>query len=59
MNVHYIPVHFHPFYEQLGFSRGQFPISESYYKSAISLPLFPGLTEEEQDYVVEKLSKAL
>ncbi len=59
VNVHYIPVHFHPFYEQLGFSRGQFPISESYYKSAISLPLFPGLTEEEQDYVVEKLSKIL
>ena len=59
VNVHYIPVHYHPFYNEMGFSRGDFPFSESYYESAISLPLFPGLTGDEQDYVVEKLTEAL
>ena len=59
VNVHYIPVHTHPHYKSLGFKWGDFPISEGYYKSAITLPMFPDLTTENQDYVVEKLREAM
>jgi UDP-4-amino-4,6-dideoxy-N-acetyl-beta-L-altrosamine transaminase len=48
VQLHYSPVHLQPYYRRLGFSEGQFPEAESYAKSAISLPLFPGLLEEEQ-----------
>ena len=56
VNVHYIPVHLQPYYRRMGFNPGDFPNTETYYRSAISLPLYYGLTEDEQDYVVEKLS---
>ena len=59
VNVHYIPIHTQPFYQRLGFRRGQFPNAEMYYSRAISLPLFPELTPEVQSSVVEKLKKAL
>lgn len=58
-NVHYIPVHTQPHYQRLGFRQGQFPEAEHYYRGAISLPLFPMMTEAEQDYVVAALRKAL
>jgi len=58
-NVHYIPVHYHPFYKSLGFSKGDFPISEKYYDSAISLPMFPGLKEEDQDFVIENIKNLI
>lgn len=58
-NVHYIPVHTQPHYQRLGFRQGQFPEAEHYYHGAISLPLFPLMTEADQDYVVEVLRKAL
>ena len=41
VNVHYIPIHLHPFYRKLGFNIGDFPNSERYYKTALSLPIFP------------------
>ncbi len=50
--VHYIPVHRMPYYEGLGFRAGDFPHAESYYDECLSLPLYPTLTDEEQDYVV-------
>jgi UDP-4-amino-4,6-dideoxy-N-acetyl-beta-L-altrosamine transaminase len=53
--VHYIPVHMLPFYKSLGFKKGDFPLSESYYSRGISLPMYPGLEDEEQDYVIEKI----
>lgn len=56
VNLHYIPVHTQPYYQALGFGWGDFPEAEQYYREAISLPLHPGLTEEEQDYVVDTLS---
>jgi len=59
VNVHYIPIHTQPYYQQLGFKAGDFPNAERYYAGAISLPLHPGLTEAEQDFVVLQLEKAL
>jgi dTDP-4-amino-4,6-dideoxygalactose transaminase len=59
VNVHYIPVHLQPYYRRMGFAPGDFPNAEAYYSGAISLPLYYGLTDEEQDYVVEELKGAL
>jgi UDP-4-amino-4,6-dideoxy-N-acetyl-beta-L-altrosamine transaminase len=59
VNVHYIPVHTHPYYRRLGFKAGDFPVAEAYYERAISLPLFPGLDEAAQYAVVTALGKAL
>ena len=59
VQLHYIPVHLQPYYRRLGFGEGQFPQSEAYATSAISLPLFPGLTPEEQQRVVHALSRQL
>lgn len=59
VNLHYIPVHTHPWYQELGFEAGQFPKAEQYYKEAITLPLFPEITEEEQDYVISCLRESL
>lgn len=50
--VHYIPVHRMPYYEGLGWRAGDFPRVEEYYAHCLSIPLFPTLTDEEQDYVV-------
>lgn len=59
VNVHYIPIHTQPYYRALGFRSGQFPAAEAYYAGAISIPLFPTLSEEQQDHVVAELKKAL
>lgn len=59
VNVHYIPIHTQPYYQRLGFRRGDFPAAEAYYASALSLPLFPQLTEAEQDRVVAVLRQEL
>ena len=59
VNLHYIPVHLQPYYRQLGFAPGEFPQSERYYSEAISLPLYPKLTETQQDHVVAALREAL
>ncbi|SDX53965.1 UDP-4-amino-4,6-dideoxy-N-acetyl-beta-L-altrosamine transaminase [Roseicitreum antarcticum] len=59
VNVHYIPVHTHPFWRARGFDWGAFPVSEGFYHRAISLPLHTRLTEVEQDQVVTALTRAL
>lgn len=59
VNVHYIPIHTQPHYTRLGFKRGDFPAAEHYYDHAISLPLFPALTEAQQARVVDVLASAL
>lgn len=56
VNVHYIPVHLQPYYRSLGFIPGQFPYAERYYEAALSLPLFPHMTDSEQDLVVNVLA---
>ena len=59
VNVHYIPIHTHPYYQQLGFKVGDFPNSESYYNRAISIPLFHAMTLGQQDEVVNNLKNIL
>ncbi len=60
VNLHYIPVHLQPYYQKnFGFKVGDFPQAEKYYKEAISLPLYPDLTDEQQDYIVETLKDIL
>lgn len=59
VNLHYIPVHLHPYYAAQGFATGDFPQSEDYYRRAISIPLHPNLTQIEQDKVVSTLQAAL
>jgi len=59
VNLHYIPVHTQPYYQQLGFTWGDFPEAEQYYREAISIPLYYGLTEEKQTTVVQCLEKTL
>jgi UDP-4-amino-4,6-dideoxy-N-acetyl-beta-L-altrosamine transaminase len=59
VNVHYLPVHLQPFYRARGFKRGDFPVSETYYDRAISIPLYATLTEAQQDTVVAALKQAL
>ena len=59
VNVHYMPVHAQPYYRQLGFTEGAFPVAENYGAHALSLPLYPELTREQQIFVVDKLKVAL
>ncbi len=59
VNLHYIPVHTQPYYQSLGFQWGAFPEAENYYQEAISLPVYPGLTDADQDKVVETLQKIM
>jgi len=59
VSVHYIPVHTQPYYENMGFKKGDYPNAESYYESTISIPMFQGLTIKMQDEVVNVLKKVL
>lgn len=59
VNVHYIPIHMQPYYERLGFQVGDFPASERYYGRAMSIPLFPSMSDEQQRYVADALGEAL
>lgn len=53
--LHYTPIHLQPYYRRLGFKAGQFPIAEEYSERAMSIPLFPGLSDEQQMRVVRSL----
>lgn len=57
VNLHYIPVHTQPYYQKLGFKEGQFPQAEKYYQEAISIPLYPDLDKNQQNYVVEQVKR--
>lgn len=59
VNVHYTPVHLQPHYRELGFSPLQYPESEAYGESAVTLPLYPTLTHPQQDEVVRALEEVL
>jgi UDP-4-amino-4,6-dideoxy-N-acetyl-beta-L-altrosamine transaminase len=59
VQVHYIPVHLQPYYRALGFKPGDFPEAEAYYGRALTLPLFPGLSDSGQDRVAATLKNAL
>ena len=55
--IHYIPVHLMPYYKDLGCKEGDSPLSEMYYQHCISLPMYPTLTDEEQNYVIELINR--
>ena len=59
VNLHYIPVYRQPYYEERGFKSGHCPEAEQYYAEAISLPLYPSLTEAQQDHVINSLDQAV
>jgi UDP-4-amino-4,6-dideoxy-N-acetyl-beta-L-altrosamine transaminase len=59
VNLHYIPVYHHPYYQSLGFKTDYCLEAEQYYAEAISLPIYPGLTEAQQDLVVRALYEAI
>jgi UDP-4-amino-4,6-dideoxy-N-acetyl-beta-L-altrosamine transaminase len=53
--VHYAPVHTMPYYQKLGYKKGSMPVAESYYEKCLSLPMYPTLTEQEQDFVIKSV----
>ena len=58
--VHYMPIHLHPFYKnKFGYKKGDFPISEKYYERAITLPLFPAMTNKDTDNIIEIVKEIL
>ena len=59
VNLHYIPIYKQPYYRALGFTSDYCPNAERYYQQAITLPLFPSLSDEKQDYVIECVSSLL
>lgn len=59
VNLHYIPVHTQPYYQQLGFKAGQFPQAERYYQEAMSIPMYPSMTEKQQNTVCSTLKAIL
>jgi UDP-4-amino-4,6-dideoxy-N-acetyl-beta-L-altrosamine transaminase len=54
-HVHYIPIHLQPYYQGLGFNKGDYPLAEDYYQRAISLPIYPNLNADEQQYIIHTL----
>ncbi|GLI38493.1 UDP-4-amino-4,6-dideoxy-N-acetyl-beta-L-altrosamine transaminase [Geobacter hydrogenophilus] len=59
VNLHYIPVHTQPYYWAQGFKDGDFPAAEAYYREALSLPLYAGLSAEDQDRVIAAVQEAI
>jgi dTDP-4-amino-4,6-dideoxygalactose transaminase len=59
VQVNYLPVYWHPVFEDLGYRRGMCPVAETYYQEEISLPMYADLSEHDQDRVIEELQRAL
>lgn len=59
VHVHYLPVYLHPYYQNLGYKKGICPIAEAWYESALTIPLFPKMTEEDVQSVIEGVIKVL
>jgi dTDP-4-amino-4,6-dideoxygalactose transaminase len=59
VNLHYTPVHRHPYYENLGFKKNDFSQAENFHRKAISIPMYAMLQDEQQKYVVETLRKVI
>ena len=59
VNVHYIPVYLQPYYQKLGYMKGLCPNAEEYYSRAITLPLYPKMTDEDISYVISKVKEAI
>jgi len=52
VNVHYIPVYRQPYYQKLGYGKDLCPKAEAFYSEAMSIPMYPKLTDDEQEYVI-------
>lgn len=59
VNVHYMPIHLQPYYQRRGCRNGDYPAAEAYYAGALSLPLFPALTDDQQAYCINTFKEAL
>lgn len=59
VNLHYTPVHRHPYYENLGFKKNDFPIAEQFHREAISIPIYASLEDEKKEYVVKTLKRLM
>ena len=59
INLHYLPIHLHPYYKNLGFKKGQFPVAENYSDTSISIPIFYDLTKKEMIKVVKIIKQVL
>jgi dTDP-4-amino-4,6-dideoxygalactose transaminase len=57
VQVHYLPVYWHPYYRELGFRRGLCPVAEAFYAGAVSLPIFPRMTDDEVGQVIERVTR--
>jgi UDP-4-amino-4,6-dideoxy-N-acetyl-beta-L-altrosamine transaminase len=53
--VHYVPVHHHPYYQELGYNREDYPNANNYYNKCLSIPMYPTLTDEEQNFVINRI----
>lgn len=53
--IHYVPVHLMPYYRQYGWKKGDLPVAEKYYSNCLSLPMFPSLTDTEQQFVIDQI----
>ena len=59
INLHYIPVHRQPYYENLGFKKNDFPQAENFHRKVLSIPMYASLQDEQQKYVIEIIKKIL
>lgn len=59
VQVHYIPVYFHPYYQQLGYQRGSCPVAEDFYRRAVSLPIYPQMDDDDVAWSIERVRQAI
>lgn len=59
VNLHYIPVYRHPYYKKLGYTKDYCPEAERYFTSALSLPMYPAMSDEEQSHVIEIMKSVI
>ena len=59
VNLHYIPVYRHPYYQKMGFEEGYCPNSESYFKEVLSIPIYYGLTPKQQNFIISEITEIM
>ena len=59
VNLHYIPIHTQPYFKNLGFKLGDFPVAEEYYSNTLTLPMFPDLTIKQVKFITNEIKNAI